>query len=242
MEMLVSTARELLDAATSGAAEAQAELDVSWPDVIALCSVDSAARRELAEFRDSLERIEEDHEGAYWIRVILGVLDSEPFVAIEPATRFGIAGRMSGVVDNFQLQVLLMDAFPAQRRRFGRKSTRVSESAAAVARGEGPQSTEETITGAWNLYDHASFRDGRLPDAADLAAHDHWIWGEGIPGDIPVLDGHRVILLGEPSYVREFGPQRTFAHLPASLAARTLGEDEVARWLARISLRSGAGV
>ena len=58
----------------------------------------------------------------------LTVLDEEPYVAIEPATRTGIVGRMSGIVENFQLNTLLMDEFP-------RDEPRVSKEAVAVARG-----------------------------------------------------------------------------------------------------------
>jgi hypothetical protein len=88
---------------------------------------------------------------------------------------------MSGVADNFQLHTLVMDALPADRPRLGRHRRRVSASAAAIARGAGPQQSDETIIGSWNLYTYRALRDGRLPPADDLSAKDSWIWNEGIP-------------------------------------------------------------
>jgi hypothetical protein len=61
-----------------------------------------------------------------------------------------------------------------------------------------------------------------------------WIWNEGMPADIPVLDGHRVLLLGPASYSRQWKAQRMFLKLPARLTADLLSEDDVARWLERI--------
>ena len=78
-----------------------------------------------------------------------------------------------------------MAEFPAPQRRFGRRPTRVSEAAAAVARGDGPQASDEVVVGAWNLYDYTALRNGRLPAPGDLGSQNHWIWGEGSPGGRP---------------------------------------------------------
>ena len=122
---------------------------------------------------------------------MLSVLDEEPYVAIEPATRTGIVGRMSGIVENFQLNTLLMDEFP-------RDEPRVSKAAVAVARGSGPAADRR---GRHRRLEplHLRRADARrraAPTPTDLAYADTWIWNEGMPADIPVLDGHRVILLG----------------------------------------------
>jgi hypothetical protein len=221
------TVRRLITAAVDGEPHAQAELARQWAEIVALCCVDPSARLALDDLADRVETL--DVEGADWIGLVLRVLHEEPFVAIEPATRAGIAGRMSGIVDNFQLHTLLMASMPGPGRR-------VSASAASIARGEGEQQSDETIVGAWNLYVHEAFRDGTLPSAGDPQAIRHlFIWNEGTPADIPVLDGHRVILLGEPSYERVWESARTFPHLPATLDARELSDDEVSSWLERLS-------
>jgi hypothetical protein len=156
-------------------------------------------------------------------------LHQEPIVVIEPQTRTGMLGRISGVVDNFQLNVLLMDGFELAEGL----PRRVSQKAVDVASGRGPQQIQEAVKGAWNLYTWRAIRPGfTLPDAKDLASKTTWIWNEGRPEQIPVLDGRRVVLLGPPSYARGWPAQRTFAYLPAALEReRTLTADEVEQWL-----------
>ncbi len=220
------------------AATAWQRLHEVWPGAIALFSVDPEARAEAQELAPIAERIEDVHEAAGWLRAMLSVLHDEPYVAIEPATRSGIIGRMSGIVENFQLNTLLMDEFP-------RDEPRVSKAAVAVARGEGPQQIDETVTGGWNLFTFEALQPGgELPDPADMSLSHTWIWNEGMPADIPVLDGHRVILLGPASYSRQWQAQRMFLKLPARLTADLLGEDAVAQWLEKIeaaAVRSSRG-
>ena len=216
------------------AATAWQRLHEVWPGAIALFSVDPEARAEAQELAPIAERIEDVHEAAGWLRAMLTVLHDEPYVAIEPATRTAVSGRMSGIVENFQLCTLLMDEFP-------RDEPRVSKAAVAVARGAGPQQIDETVTGVWNLFTYEALRPGgELPDPADMSLSHTWIWNEGMPADIPVLDGHRVILLGPASYTRQWQAQRMFLKLPARLTADLLGEDAVAQWLAKIEAAAGA--
>ena len=216
------------------ALEAWQRLHEIWPGAIALLSVDPEARAEASELAPVAEQIEDVHEAAGWLRAMLTVLDEEPYIAIEPATRTGIVGRMSGIVENFQLNTLLMDEFP-------RDEPRVSREAVAVARGNGPQQIDEDVTGAWNLYTYGGLMPGgELVDPSDLAYSDTWIWNEGRPADIPVLDGHRVILLGPASPVRTWPAQRMFLRLPARLTADLLAEAAVGEWLAKIEAAAAA--
>jgi hypothetical protein len=214
------------------ALEAWQRLHEIWPGAIALLSVDPEARAEARELAPVAEKIEEVHEAAGWLRAMLNVLDDEPYIAIEPATRTGIVGRMSGIVENFQLNTLLMDEFP-------RDEPRVSKAAVEVARGTGPQQIDEDVTGTWNLYTYGALTPGGLADPADLAYADTWIWNEGMPADIPVLDGHRVILLGPPSPARTWPAQRMFLRLPARLTADLLDDAGVDAWLAKIEAAAG---
>lgn len=211
------------------ALKAWQRLQEIWPGAIALLSVDPAARAEASELAPVAEKIEEVHAAGGWLRAMLTVLDEEPYVAIEPGTRTGIAGRMSGIVENFQLNTLLMDEFP-------RDEPRVSKAAVAVARGSGPQQIDETVTGVWNLYSYAALQPGgTLPEATDRDYADTWIWNEAMPADIPVVDGHRVILLGPADRVRTWPAQRMFLKLPARLTAELLDESGLDEWLAKIA-------
>jgi hypothetical protein len=205
-----------------------------WQPAIAVYSVSPQARAAAQPLRSWAAQIADHHEGGHWLQLILSVLDNEPLVVIELATGQGILGKISGVVDNFQLNTLLMDAFP----RIGWLSRRrVSQRVADVARGKGPQKTNDTVTSVWNLYTWKAVKpDLTLPDPNDYEAHAHWIWNEGSPEDIPVFEGRRAVLLGPPSYPRSWGSQRMFTALPADLVCeKTLSKDEVKPWLQRMA-------
>lgn len=240
----LEAARRRLALAMPAEAEAWVLLEKLFPPVIAVLSVSPEARRREQALRPDLDPLAGDNRGAHWIAQMLRVLHEEPYLAIEPATGLGVAGRMSGVADNFQLNVLLMDALP-RRGLLAFARRRVSAEAAAVARGEGPQQTEEILTGHWNLYAWTAVgADLSLPDPTDYATHVHWIWNEGTPADIPVFDGRRVIILGPPSYARTWRCQRLFDHLKAGLTVeQELGKADVRQWLQRFASadRSAAG-
>lgn len=204
-----------------------------WPTAIAVMSTSRQARAAGRDLREPGLKIADHHEAGHWLQLILGVLDEEPLLVIEPATRLGLSARMSGVVENFQLHVLLMDLFP-QTGFFLFRSRRIPKQVAEVAKGRGPQQAEDIVTGAWNLYTWQAIRPGlTLPGTDDYAAD--WVWGEGVPADIPVFEGHRVVLLGPPSYSRSWRSQRMFNHLPGTIDnMRTLSRAEVNDWLERM--------
>lgn len=214
-------------------ARAWTALDRAWRAGIALFSASAAARSRADGLREPAARLAEHHSGAEWLELILSVLHDEPVLVIEPSTRRGIMARISGVVDNFQLQTLLMDAFP--RGLLSRP--RVAPEAVAVARGEGPEEIDLYVPGAWNMYIWAAVTPRlELPDAGDFGAQGFWIWGEGRPEDIPVFEGRRVILLGPPTYPRSWYAQRAFARLPAELRVESkLSKADVDGWLSRMA-------
>lgn len=209
-----------------------------WRPAIAVFSVSAPARAAARDLRGLAAKIAEYHEGGHWLRLMLSVLDDEPILALEPQSGAGLLGRISGVVDNFQLNVLLMDGFP----RAGAPSRRrVSKRVAEVARGIGPQQMDDTVTGAWNLYTWQALEaDLKLPDPSDQTASDCWIWNEGVPEDIPVFEGRRVILLGPSSYARTWRSQRMFDKLPARLDIESeLSRRDVNDWLHRMLAAKG---
>lgn len=225
---------ELFEEVSAGnplARDAWDQLGAFWPAGVATYSRDVAARVKAREYLPLVNSLAERHEGGHWLQRLLPVLDHEPLVVIDPARSTGIVAKMSGVADNFQLHTLLMQHFP---RRWYERS-RVSDSAVAVASGLGPQQTDELITGHWNLYQAAALGpDGRL--AATLKQDtQHWIWGEGTPSDIAVVNGHRVVLLGPPSYVRTWPSVRLFGSLPAGLhEVQRLDKAGVRAWVGQL--------
>jgi len=209
-------------------------LNTFWRPAIAVFSVSPEARWAAQALRAPAQRIAEYHEGGHWIQLILSVLDNEPLLVIEPATRTGFLARSFGIVDNFQLNTLLMDAFPTSGPSGMR---RVPLNIAEIARGNGPQESDDVVTGVWNLYTWQALRPIlQLPEKSDNEASQHWIWNEGVPGDIPLFEDRRVILLGPPSYERSWRAMRMFERLPARLhIERHLTPAEATAWLERIA-------
>jgi hypothetical protein len=225
--------RTEMAAAMPQQAEAWDGLQRLWPPALAVFSASAEARSRANGLVGVAGKIADTHETGHWLRFMLSVLDNEPIMIIEPARKRGVLGHISGIVDNFQLNVLIMDAFP-RSSFFSRR--RVSRQAADVARGKGPQQTNEVITGAWNLYTWQAIEPGdELPDPTELKSSDHWIWNEGVPADIPTFEGYRVVLLGPASYVRTWKSQRIFYGLRARLdCEQPLSASDVQSWLARM--------
>lgn len=234
----------LIARAADGDVDAATRMQELAPTVLRGCAQEPTIRAALIETAPCLMRMAAQHDWAHWLGVCLQVLDDEPIVVIEPDMGLGVIGTASGLADNFQLHMLLMDAFPARRSRLSRRTRRISAQAAAVARGEGPQQIDEIIVGQWNLHSFLGFRTGQLPGGFDEPARATWIWSEGTLADVPVLDGHRVILLGPPTYERTWTAARTFADLPARLDVTALAPAEIDRWLERcknVAGHPGAG-
>ena len=191
-------------------------------------------RASAASALPGLGRLEDVHDSASWLKSMILVLDGEPFVAVEPATGLGIAGRISGISVNFQLNVLLMDAFP--QTGFLRQR-RVSKQAVDVARGNGPQEASETIRGTWDLCAWTAIQpDGTVMRTAGREATRDWIWNEGRPVDIPVFEGARMIILAPPTYQRTWNCTRDFMYLEAEMKVeRTLTKAEVGALIARMA-------
>ncbi len=208
-------------------------LEQFWCPAIALFSLSPNARSSARHLRGLANEIAEIHEAGYWLSSMFQVLEDEPILVIEPSSSKGILARISGVVDNFQLNVLLMDGFPKPSFL---SSRRVAKRVAEVARGNGPQRTDDYVTGAWNLYTWPAIQKGRtLPAPSDYSSSAHWVWNEGTPEDIPVFEGRRAILLGPPAYPRTWQSQRIFAQLPAALTIeKQLTKGEAADWLDRM--------
>jgi hypothetical protein len=211
-------------------AEAWSALESSWPSAIALLSASTSARAQAQDLREPARQIAEFHTGGHWIELILSVLANEPLLVLEPSTRLGLTAKMTGVVDNFQLNMLLMDIFPTPN---GQPQRRIARKAAEVAWGRGPQMLQDTVTGAWNLYTWRALRPDRtLPGRMES---EHWVWNEGRPEDIEVFAGQRVVLLGPASYSRGWRAQRMYVALRPELAdLRVLPPAEVDSWLERI--------
>ncbi|MFC4069874.1 hypothetical protein [Actinoplanes subglobosus] len=159
-------------------------------------------------------------DAAPWMYGLLQVLDDEPFLVIHRPAGRAFRLTVSGVGDNFQLHTLLA-------------ATLIGDPAHGLIDGVRPEP-------AWI----AAATDGRdLQPAGGVrgqfelfGAGGERIWGEGRPADIPVLDGHRVVVLDKPSYARSWNTGRVYPLMHPEISLdRTLPEAEATTWLTRIT-------
>jgi hypothetical protein len=192
--------------------------------------MDKKERQKAKKSLSMLSEIATMNEGCNWLNTMLQVLEDDPILVIDIEEKVGFMGKISGIVDNFQLHTLLMDKVP-QIGFFKRK--RVPQKVVDIARGIGEQMSETQVTGYWNLYNWTAISEAlSLPDPTDYSNSKFWIWGEGTPTDIATLHGFRVILLGKSSYERSWKSQRIFASLKADITIeKELKKDEIAHWL-----------
>ncbi|MHC4744979.1 MAG: hypothetical protein ACYS8Z_23940 [Planctomycetota bacterium] len=240
----VGTNPELFDEVKMDKSQQMPEETLAWDTLHHLWPPAISFFERNAEYRDAAKsllpiakKLSPNHEGAHWIHLMVSVLTDEPILVIEPRTKLGFSGRINGIVDNFQLHTFLMDVFP--KAHFW-TTTRISSFMRSVIDGTGPQKTEQTITGRWNLYTWRALKqDLSLPDEKTWDSADDWIWGEGTPADIELFEGYRVILLGPSSYERSWRLQRIFDGLPASVeVSQKLSKKEVGHWLQKIAAAS----
>ncbi|MGX1274483.1 hypothetical protein [Streptomyces phaeoluteigriseus] len=149
----------------------------------------------------------------------LAVLDEEPFVVLHRPTGTGFEVRIGGIGDNFQLHTLLAHVLVGGGHVPGTKPS--AESVRLATDPEPAQGRTRTVaTGAFEL----------------LAPDGERIWNEGLPDDIPVVEGRRLLVLDEPEYRRSWNADRFFPHLPGTAElTRVLTEDETRTWFARTS-------
>ncbi len=227
-------------------AEEAPELEQAWVAVdlvsraaVAVLTRNDEQRRAAAEDEDlvnAADALSRFHGSAYFVWSLLNLLMEEELVVLHPESGVGARFRMSGVADNFQLHSLLINHFIGGGQLEGRP---LSEGAAAVADGTGPQASDDVVDGVWNLYTYEAVDAfGTLPNPHELGGP-FWIWNEGIPADIPEFEGERVVLLGHSAYARSWNSARAFGSMPVEFEViETFGADEVAEWVQRLSEHS----
>lgn len=148
----------------------------------------------------------------------LAVLE-EHLVVLHRPTGAGFEVRIGGIGDNFQLHTLLAHVLVGGGHVPGTAPS--AESVRLATDPEPAQGRTPTIaTGAFEL----------------LAPNGERIWNEGLPDDIPVVEGRRLLVLDEPMYQRSWNADRFFPHLPGSAElTRVLTADETRTWFAHTS-------
>jgi hypothetical protein len=160
-------------------------------------------------------------ERAHWLSGLARVLDDEPVVAIDNATGRGFRLTMSGIGDNYQLHTLLADRVTGDASRGLLAGPPPAASWVAAATTAPPLLPVDDPV--WRRY--------RLFDAT--GAHIH---PEGVPADIAVLDGARVIVLHPPLGRAGWTNGRIYESMVPTLTLdHVMSADESAHWRSLIA-------
>jgi hypothetical protein len=227
---------ERFEAAVGDRLESPRRLVAAWwvgqdwvQPVLFLCQR-ADVRRTLPQrdrLRAAAEALEQEFSGvAPWLVGLLRVLDDEKLAVLHRQTGRGFWVTIGGVGDNFQLHTLLAARLlaPAKRGLFFRAKglvpgTGPTAAMAAAADGTGDPMPTGGISGQFNLVD----------------AHGAWIWNEGRPDEIPIVDGHRVVVLDPPPYQRSWNAGRAYPLMVPSVLVEPMGDEVSRAWIARVS-------
>ncbi|MEU3572831.1 hypothetical protein AB0E96_31075 [Kitasatospora sp. NPDC036755] len=165
----------------------------------------------ILELFDRYEGEQHDFKGLVHLALML---DDEPLLVLDRPTGTGYLLRMSGLSDTFQLHTLLADVLIGGGHLPGTPQDR---EVVALARTAFLDGRRVIATGAFNLV---------APDGS-------WIWNEGTPSDVPVVDGVRTLVLEPLPYERSWSAGRFIQEVPGDLRLeRVLDPAEAARRLA----------
>lgn len=165
---------------------------------------------------------------------MMQVLDDEPLVVLQPSTKRGFRFTMHGIADNFQLHLLLLGAL-AGKGIDGRAPSREALAAASDAL----EVSEADVESGWQLANWFGLRPGGEIDSVDFRRT--WIWNEGVPSDIAIFDGTRVVLIGPSTMQRSWNAQRVFPGMVGRLEGPVhLAEAEVVALLRNMEVRAHA--
>jgi hypothetical protein len=167
---------------------------------------------------------------AHWLHLLLGVQLEATWLVLCPGEGRGFRVVVDGVVSNHDLHALLAAALIAH----GVPGEANPPEVAAYLRGERDTCPHPYVVGSWNLYTCEAARfDLRDPRAVP---HAHWVWGEGVPNDVPAVDGTRVLVIGPAAYRRTWSAGRPFLALQSRVdVIEDLSAAAVREHLARLA-------
>jgi hypothetical protein len=171
-----------------------------------------------------------ENSEASWLHVLTGVELDATWQVLVPLHERGFEVLIDGVVSNFDLHALLVEELVPR----GIPGVRNPSDVIAVVRGDGNECRRNYVTGSWNLY---TFRAaGRDLSEPRHVPHQHWVWGEGQPRDVPDADGVKTLIVGPTALERSWSVGRTFAALRARVEVTgEMTRDAVRATLARLA-------
>ncbi|HLK75710.1 MAG TPA: hypothetical protein VKU77_18920 [Streptosporangiaceae bacterium] len=174
-----------------------------------------------AEIAEAAARLGDLVPGAHWLPGLARVLDDEPVIVVDHTGRYGFRLAMSGVGDNCQLHTLLADRLIGDPARGFVPGEPPSPSWVAAATAAPPQLPPDDLV----------VRRFRLFDGSGA-----YIYPEGVPADISLTAGTRVIVLHPPRGPFAWTSGRTYAHMtPELILDQVLSPADTQMWHARIA-------
>ncbi|MEV0615461.1 hypothetical protein AB0I81_19245 [Nonomuraea sp. NPDC050404] len=212
-----------------GLAQAWALTHLATMPVLSILQLSTPVRAALPgreRLTAALSAVYDDRDDLGWLAGLLRVLDEEHLIVLHRESGNGYEVVIGGLGDNFQLHTLLADAVS------GPVTEGLIEGVQPDPRwvwgaSDGPVDPDgEPVRGQFNLTD----------------AHGKWIWNEGVPAEIPHLDGVRVVVLDPPPYERSWSPGRRYPLMSGSIRLeRILPAEEAASWLTKVAPSGGYG-
>lgn len=139
-------------------------------------------------------------------------------LVLDRATWRGFRVRFDGVSDNFQLHTLLANALIG-KEGCRLPGTRPDPRWVAASLDASVDPLADVVRGEWDL----------------VGGDGTWVGNEACPGDIPEVDGERVLILEPQSLLHSWRAGRRHPHITGVLAVlEELHPDEAAAWWARM--------
>ena len=149
---------------------------------------------------------------------LLRMAEADTALVLERASQRGFRVRFDGIGDNFQLHTLLADALIGKEGRM-LAGTRPDPRWTAACLDAPADPLADVVEGEWDL----------------VGGDGTWVGNEAVPGDIPVVDGERVLVLEAQSLSHSWRAGRRHPHITGSLSVVSeLPSDQAQAWWSRV--------
>jgi hypothetical protein len=175
-------------------------------------------------------------EEVTFLAQIIKVIDDVPLLVIHPESRRGFRLVMNDCATNLEMYVLLMDAIVGDPDKGFLKGPRPDARSVRMLKDpDHAPKTTPTVKVPWHTVAWTGLgADGALP-ATVPDQPENWVWLEGVPSDIPLFEGERVILFQKPLMARTMEVEPAFEALyPRMKLKSKVSGPEVDRLLARM--------
>lgn len=194
------------------------------------------AEQKSGELIEAVYALEEAIPEVTFLSQVMKVLDDEKLLVLHPASKRGFRAVIRDICSNVELFVLFTDKMVGDPKKgFIPGKSPDPRAVAVLQRPDEAQKKQPRITTTFEMASYLAVEpDGSLaPDFEDAA--EWWVWYEGVPAEIPVFEGHRVIILTDPIMKREHEVQSAFDPLhPAVEITGKVSADEVGALLVRM--------